>query len=420
MSEYSERKIIIDLITSTEFHTQLASEIDVTLFESNTAKRIASWAVEYFVKYNKAPGKDIEPIFWKKVKAGLPKELAEEIEQDILPGLSEEFENNDPSSVNIEYMVDEARQYFNERRILRHNSEVATLISQNKILEAERKILTFKPLENSIVKVTNHILSVDEIRGKKTPKPPVLFSPWLRRGQTTIVYAGAGVGKTLFTLAVAYCLGLKNYDDDNAEIGKWQVKRPTGTLYIDGEMGEQEMEERVKQFEWLGMQNPKHKLKILSIPEYQFATQDTFTLSLRENQLKIIQWLKDNPSYGLIVLDSASTLFGLVEENDNSEWSNKVNPFLRDLRALNVGCLLLHHSGKDSKRGLRGASAMGAMAHNIFKLSDHPDKDQDLGEAWFILSKDKYRSGGFNFKTFALHFSQNEDQSETHWEVSKF
>jgi len=114
-------------------------------------------------------------------------------------------------------------------------------------------------------------------------------------------------------------------------------------------------------------------------------------------------------------------LFGLENENDNSEWNNKVNPFIRDLRALGVACILLHHSGKDSKRGLRGASAMGAMAHNIFRLFVPKEKDPDEGEAMFTLTKDKQRAKGFLFKSFSLHFTQNEDQTETHWEiVSKY
>ena len=217
-------------------------------------------------------------------------------------------------------------------------------------------------------------------------------------------------------ISIAYMLGLHDYTTDECEIDKWYVKTPTGTLYIDGELGEQEMEDRIKCFEWLGKQSRKHKMKILSVPEYQLSTGDTFYLSNRENQHKIIKWLKEHPNYKLVVLDSASTLFGLENENDNSEWNNKVNPFIRDLRALGVACILLHHSGKDDKRGFRGASAIGAMVHNIYKLSTE-GKEIDEGEAHFTLSKDKQRSKGFLFGKFSLHFTQNDDQTETHWEV---
>jgi hypothetical protein len=119
------------------------------------------------------------------------------------------------------------------------------------------------------------------------------------------------------------------------------------------------------------------------------------------------------------VLDSVSTLFGLEDENNNSEWNNKVNPFLRDLRALGVACFLLHHSGKDGRKGLRGASAMSAMANNIFRIANHPKKSDDAGEAWFVLGKDKQRTGGFMFKTFGMHFYQTADGKETRWDITE-
>ena len=410
-----ERKIIISLITSTEFHIRLENLWDPTLFESSTAKRISVWCKEYYTKYQKAPGKNIETVFYQKVERGLSKDVAEEIEQDILRGLSEEYEKEE---TDIDCIVDEAVHYFSERKLLQHSDNVRALVQANKVEEAENQILGFKPLTNTKTKLKDFILSVKQIREKKVIKPPLLMSPWLRKGQTTIIYANAGVGKSLIALLVAYLEGLRDYDDEEQEIGKWQVKKPTGCLYLDGEIGEQEMEERVKQFEWLGKQSNKHKMKIFSVPEYQLATEDTFMLSSRVNQLKVIQWLKDNTDYGLVVLDSVTTLFGLENENDNSEWSNKVNPFIRDLRALGIACLMLHHSGKDGKRGMRGASSMTAMAQNIFKLSDHSDKDCDAGEAWFIISKDKQRAAGFSFKSFGLHFFQNPEKTETHWEVT--
>lgn len=411
-----ERKIIINLITSTDFCRRISSIWDVKLLASATAKKIAMWCWEYYLKYNEAPGRNIEDIFYKKSKqANFPKDVAEEIEQDILPGLSEEYENE---SFNIEFAVQETEKYFAERHLTIHHESLESLIAAGETEQAEKLALEFHPLSISSNDIDKHIRSVQKIREIKRPRPPLFLSPWLRAGQGTIIYGNFGSGKSLLTLAISYVLGMRNYDSEDAEINEWQVKQPIGTLYIDGEIGEQEMEERVKKFEWLGKQDVRYRLKILSIPEYQIETEDQFYLSVRVNQLKIIKWLKEHENYKLIVLDSASTLFGLEEENDNSEWNKKINPFLRDLRALGVAWLLLHHSGKQIKRGLRGASAMGAMPHNIYKLEDHPDKDIDKGEAWFNLTKDKQRSGGFSFKAFGLKFYQTEEGEETHWKVT--
>jgi DNA-binding CsgD family transcriptional regulator len=182
-------------------------------------------------------------------------------------------------------------------------------------------------------------------------------------------------------------------------------------------MGVEDLRERFSQFEYLGKQ--KFPMLGFPLPEYQLATEDNFPLSERSNQLQIIHWLQLHATYKLLILDSVTTLFGLTDENSNAEWNLKISPLLRDLRALGVAVILLHHSGKDSKRGLRGASAMGAMAHNIFCLTNHTDKDIDEGEAWFTLTKDKQRAGGFQFKSFAIHYYQNSAFTETYLEITE-
>jgi RecA-family ATPase len=409
-----ERKIIIGLITSTEFCEKIQPIWDSKLLESSTAKIMSQWCWEYFIKFNVAPGRHIEDVFYQKIKApNFSKDVAKDIEENILPGLSNEYEKE---PINVDYLYKESEKHLSQRHLIIHKQTIEALISNGELEKAEKLALEFKPLLSNIHKLSTHIRSIQQIRKLEREPAKVLLSPWLRAGQTTIIFGNYGSGKSLVVILVSYLLGLKNYSNKECEINGWQVKNPTGCLYVDGELGEVEMEERISQFEWVGCQNNRHKIKIFSIPEYQTDTDDSFYLSNRNNQLKLIQWLKEHTEYKLIILDSASTLFGLENENDNSEWSNKVNPFLRDLRSLKVGCILLHHSGKDSKKGLRGASAMGAMAHNIFKIKDHPRKKEVEGEAWFTIEKDKQRQGGYMFKPFGLHFTQSDDKKETYWE----
>jgi hypothetical protein len=412
-----ERDILIGLITSKEYLEQIQNYWQPTLLEATLTRKLSTWCWEYFDKFAKPPGRDIESIILQKLKSKhLEKDLFTELEEDILPGLSTEYEKQ---TFGVESLLERTKEYFEERHLTVHLETLEALRLAGKIKEAKELASDYKPLETTAIILDNFIQDVYQIKSKTKEKPKTLLTPWLKEGQMTIIYGNYGTGKSLLAISVAYIMGLKDYISKEAEIGEWQVKRPTGTLYIDGELGELEMEERINSFAWLGIQAPRFRTKIFSIPEYQLATQDSFYLSNRSNQLKILGWLKDNPHYKVVVLDSASTLFGLVEENDNSEWNVKINPFLRDLRALGVACLLLHHSGKDGKKGLRGASAMGAMAHNIFRLTNHGDKSVDDGEAWFILSKDKQRSGGYSFKTFCMKFVQNDEKTETSWKVNK-
>lgn len=408
-----ERQIIIALITDTEYLVQVRPMWQNELMASSAAKRIAGWCWEYYDKYFQAPGKAIETIYYDKVKTeNIPVELAEEFEQDILPGLSEEY-TTEP--VNAEYMLQVTEKYFKSQSMSSLVNAVSVLVSKGKIDKAERLIEEYQPITYKIPPSLNdHILTARQIRKKGHSLPQLLMYPWMREGQLTILYGDYGSGKSLLSIVVAYTLGLE-YDTKDSEIGPWYVENPAGTLYVDGELGQHDMQARIKNFEWLGKQ--KHRMRVLSIPEYQLELEDQFYLAQSQNQKAIIDWLRKHPTYKLVVLDSVSTLFGLENENDNSEWNNKVNPFLRSLRALGVACLLLHHSGKSDKKGLRGASAMGAMAHNIFRLTSIKNKDIDKGEAKFMLTKDKQRGAGFSFKSFGLRMWLTPSTGKTKWRV---
>jgi RecA-family ATPase len=384
------------------------------LLNSDAAKLIAGWCMEYYGKYNNAPNSHIQVIYYEKVKQGINKDIATDIEE-ILTSLSEESTHQEP--VNVDYLVQQTIIYFNERLLSRHIENTQQLLDIGKIDDAAMLAAQFKPIV-PVDDMDKHILTIKQIRSNNPKQPLMLMKPWLKEGQTTIIYGNYGSGKSLLCILTAYLLGLKEYDIKDAEIGEWFVKTQTGTLYIDGELGQKEMEERVAQFEWIGLQSPEYKLRVLSVPEYQLETEDEFQLRYRPNQLKLLKWLNEHPTYRLIILDSVSTLFGLEEENNNSEWNNRINPLLRDLRAMGVACILLHHAGKDGKRGLRGASAMGAIAHNIFRIKNHQQKVDDDGEAWLTITKDKQRAGGYSFKAFSMHFIQTPDGKETHWDLT--
>jgi len=138
-----ERRIVIGLITSTEFIQQIHATWDTQLLESQMAKRLSNWVLEYYEKYNKAPGKDIEGIYFQKLKEGLDSDLAEEIEEDILPSLSEQYEDE---KFNLNYLLDQTHSYFSEKHLIRFSEEIKGLVSSGELLEAEKAAGEYKPL----------------------------------------------------------------------------------------------------------------------------------------------------------------------------------------------------------------------------------------------------------------------------------
>jgi putative DNA primase/helicase len=325
-----------------------------------------------------------------------------------LPGLDEEYQEE--SDLHVPYLIKRAERYLQQRMLEDTIEEAEDLVNEYKLEEASQIINLDLPFSENL---DQYFQTVQQIEEEGIQRPKLLMKPWLREGETNFIYADVGVGKSLLALLIGYLVGIADPDDPDCDIGEWQVKNQTGALYLDGELGKVEMLDRIKSFSWLGKQQEDLQMRIFSIPEYQIKSGKDFNLAKREKQQMIVSLLKDNPKFKLVIIDSVSTVFGLENENDNSEWNNKVNPFLKDLRALGVAHIIQHHAGKDGN--LRGASAMKAMAHNIIRLKDHPYKE--LGEAWFTIdNRDKQRSSGQSFKPFAINFIQ--DGKDTYWEIT--
>lgn len=135
-----ERKILIGLISSTQFLKEIKDDWKDEYMESSTAKTLARWCWTYFNKYNKAPMRDIDIIFTKKLKKGIDEDLAEDIEE-ILHGLSEEYEQE---GVDITMLVDETHAHFIERQIHLHHENLEALIGKGQYEEAEKLVDAFK------------------------------------------------------------------------------------------------------------------------------------------------------------------------------------------------------------------------------------------------------------------------------------
>lgn len=142
-----ERKILIAAIVSTEFLHQIENIWNNKFFALPASRRIATWVWQYYKKYNQAPGRAIEQIFYEKIKTErIPEDIAEEIEQDILPSLSEEYE---AEGVNVTYLVDETIKYFNERSLTLHTEKILALLKKGDITDADAEACNYKPLQTS-------------------------------------------------------------------------------------------------------------------------------------------------------------------------------------------------------------------------------------------------------------------------------
>jgi len=146
MEEFIERRIVTGLIVSTTYLQQIHKIWDPRLLASGTAKMLSGWCFEYFLRYHKAPLREIESIYTHKLKDGLSGERAEAIEE-ILDGLSDEYIR---SQFNEQYLLDETFQYFRERKLRLLSDDIRGEIDTGNLVEAESLAAGYAPVSNQV------------------------------------------------------------------------------------------------------------------------------------------------------------------------------------------------------------------------------------------------------------------------------
>lgn len=208
-----ERHIIIGLVVSTPFLQRIRPVWQSSLLKSSAAKRIAKWCIDYYDRYNQAPNQHVETIFLQKVKEEkLPPEIAEEIEQDIFPSLSDEYER---AQFNVEYVLEQALAYFSQRRLELLSAQIQDLVDAGNVKEAEELAAKYQPpvheTTDDVDLSDESILAHIDQAFADTTDPVVTFpgalgdmlNPHLVRGGFVAFMAAEKVGKSFTLLELA-------------------------------------------------------------------------------------------------------------------------------------------------------------------------------------------------------------------------
>lgn len=193
-----ERGIIIELIVNDDYTREILKIGDpIQLLESGTAKLLARWCIEYFKKYDKVPNKDIEGIYYAKLKEGKQsKDLMSEIEEEILPSLSKQYEQK---GVN-QFLLDQTIAHFKYRQaeILKDNLEAALQAGN---LDTFNSLRTeFKPIQSNISK--DKQFNATEVYSMEIKPTEWLINELLPRGLT--IFGGKSkLGKSFLMLNMA-------------------------------------------------------------------------------------------------------------------------------------------------------------------------------------------------------------------------
>ena len=218
-----ERRLLTNLITSTEFSKEILPQLTHRLLKSDPSKIAFKWINDYFQKYGEAPQSNLQSLF-NEAMVDEKDDSKTAIVADSLTKLSEDHKERE--NVNIEYEIDQAKDYLRRRRIEVTNEDAKILLERDQVDKAEKLLKTYS--ENIVTStnlkaaIQNSIIGENDFFNAEIEKPVEIISPWLTDGSITMIYAPRGIGKTWLALYIATIVTRQKAM--GRSIGPWEVE----------------------------------------------------------------------------------------------------------------------------------------------------------------------------------------------------
>jgi KaiC/GvpD/RAD55 family RecA-like ATPase len=197
----SERNLVVNLITSTEFCRQIVPILNKNHLKTRYARVVSEWVTDYFKAYDVSPGTLIQDMYREK-KISLDEEEAESI-SEFLHSLSEEYETSD--DFNIKYEADKAESYIKLRSLEYLKDQLEYAITEGDAPKGESCVANYTQVgrpESSAVSIVNNKIEIinsfleEEEYMFKWPKAIGKVAPSPQRGDLIAFLGAAKSGKT--------------------------------------------------------------------------------------------------------------------------------------------------------------------------------------------------------------------------------
>lgn len=145
VSTLREEKVLLYMTTNTQFMIAMKDVIDVSLFTSPAAKKIAGWVSSYFQAYNQAPGNDLISIYEDK---GLELSTTDSQYIDaLLRKISQLYPEVAEGKVNTEYQLDTAIQFFKTSKLQKLVNQMTNDLMVGRADAAEAKVVEYMKVQ---------------------------------------------------------------------------------------------------------------------------------------------------------------------------------------------------------------------------------------------------------------------------------
>lgn len=242
--------------------------------------------------------------------------------------------------------------------------------------------------------IANSTRPCTELSNLGIPQREPVLGQWFKEGDLGFVFAPRGLGKTWLSLSMAASIA------SGQTCGPWTAHRSLRTLYVDGEMPCDALDQRIQ-----GMGGVEN-LTVLSHEALFHLNGCTLNLAEEPSRLALTDYLLSD-GVRLLVLDNLSCLFSGISENEADAWE-PVKEWLLSLRRYQIAVIIVHHSGRN-KETMRGTSKREDDAFWVIRLDAVETEHREGAE--FISRFTKERNNCREEKSYHWSFRTNPDDS---------
>jgi putative DNA primase/helicase len=194
-----------------------------------------------------------------------------------------------------------------------------------------------------------------------------VLAPIIMVRSLVLLFAYRGVGKTQVAFNIAWAVAC------GQPFIRWYAPRPRRVLYIDGEMPQEQLQERAKTMMAASACMPPEPdyFRLLSMDRQALGV--SINLACREHQIEIEKLLDE---IDFVVIDNISTLVNGGPENDAKSW-DEMQAWLLQLRRRGKTVLLVHHAGRGENA--RGTSKREDILDTVIRLTRPEDYEMEQG-----------------------------------------
>ena len=207
--------------------------------------------------------------------------------------------------------------------------------------------------------VTLDTIDLNDLAELELPPREYVLKPIIPVRGLAMVYAFRGVGKTMVAMGMAFAVST------GTSFLRWEAVLPRKVLYVDGEMPQEALQERVLMMtDAADIQPEDGYFRFLAMDRQELDM--SLNLANPTHQALIEAQLGDTE---FLVIDNLSTLVDAGPENDAESWVAMQKWILR-LRRRGVSVLIVHHAGRAGNS--RGTSKREDVLNTVMLLK-HPE-----------------------------------------------